>query len=239
MKLDSKNKTIIYIVGATILGLLGFAAYNQYEKNQLPKPEPTPEPTPETTPETKKNKPATPVSAAKIEQLQKLMIRRFIQLGRENEYTESDAKGGFGNKSRSALKTLQPTNFESKGDPSSANVDYYINALTKDIEKTSQDQAANKVKQTSTDQLKKLSKDIVTYVNAGGAAKVINEFTAIKHQLDAVKNTYVPLNATRKFSKGYTFNAGDLVDRQNGQIMIKDGEYRYPTTPQNLLTYSK
>lgn len=230
-----KDKNIMYVIGAAIVGVIGYFAYDKYKKGLQPTP--TPEPTPEPTPTPKKGATPKNASAAKIDELQKLMIRRFIQRGIENEYTANDAKGGFGSKSMTALKKLQPINYSTKGNPNAMNIDFYIKSLTADIETAARDIAQNKTKQTSIDQLKKLSKDIVAFLKTGGRAKVINEFTAVQHQYDAVKKTYIPLSNTRKFSKGKTFDNGELIDRQNGQIMIVDGEYRYPTSPQNLLTF--
>lgn len=232
MKTNFKDKNIIYIVGAAIVGLISYFGYKKYKENQLILPEPiAPEP------DKKQTTMAIPASAAKIDELQKLMIRRFIQRGIENEYTANDAKGGFGNKSKTALQKLQPINYASKGAPNTGNIDFYIEGLTKDIATAANEIQQNKSKQTSIDNLKKLSKDIIAYLKTGGRAKVINEFKAVKHQFDAVKKTYVPLTEVKTFYKGRTFDNGDLVDRQNGQIMIKSGEYRYPTSPENLLTF--
>jgi len=236
MKTNFKDKNIMYIVGAAIVGVLGYFGYKKYKENQQPTP--TPEPiAPE--PNKRQGVPVIPASAAKIDALQKLMIRRFVQRNIADEYTANDAKGGFGNKSKAALQKLQPINYASKGAPNAGNIDFYIDSLTKDIATAANDIQQNKSKQTSIDNLKKLSKAIVDYLKNNGRAKVINEFTAVKHQFDAVKKTYVPLSQTKTFKKNLVFNNGDLVDRQNGQIMIKDGEYRYPTSPENLLTFAK
>jgi hypothetical protein len=240
MKTNFKDKSIIYIIGAVAVGVIGYFGYKKYMDGKLPTPtpEPTPEPTPKTTPNKKGTTPQK-ASAAKIDELQKLMIRRFVQRGIENEYTANDAKGGFGSKSMAALKKLQPINYSTKGNPNAMNIDFWIKSLAADIETAARDIAQNKTKQTSVEQLKKLSKDIVAFLKTGGRAKVINEFTAVQHQFDAVKKTYIPLSGTKTFRKGLTFDAGELVDRQNGQIMITSGEYRYPTSPQNLLTFKK
>lgn len=230
-----KNNTLYYLLGAAVLGVVGYFGWEKYKKSkggETPTPEPLPEPKEKTT-----TKPAN-ASAAKISELQKAMIRRFVQVDRQNEYTESDAKGGWGNKSRTALQKLQPTNYASKGDPNASNIDFWITSINKDIETAAKESAAMKVKQVSNAQLQKLSKDIVDYLKKGGKVKVISKFTAVKHQFDAVKKTYIPLKDTKTFSEGKVFENGDLVDRGNGQIMIKDDEYRYPTTPQNFLTFN-
>ena len=239
MKTNLKDKSLIYIIGAVAVGALGYFGYKKYMENKLPTPtpEPTPEPTPTPTPKKKGTTP-TNASAAKINELQKLMIRRFVQLNRASEYTESDAKGGWGNKSRTALQYLQRQNYASKGDPNASNIDFWIQAINKDVETAAKESAQMKTKQTSVDQLKKLSKDIVAYLKTGGRAKVINDFTSVKHQFDAVKKTYIPLSETKTYRKGLSFGDGDLVDRGNGQIMIKSGVYRYPTSPENLLTFA-
>jgi hypothetical protein len=234
-----KDNTLYYLLGAAIVGVVGYFGYDYYKKKQgtpTPTPEPTPTPTPK--PERKRQTTPTAASAAKISELQKAMIRRFVQLNRSGEYTESDAKGGFGNKSRTALKTLQPNNYASKGDPNASNIDFWITSINKDIETAANESAQQKTKQATTSELKKLSKGIVDYLAKGGKARTIVEFTAVKHQFDAVKKTYVPLNETKKFSKGKVYKAKELFDRGNGQIMIKDGLFRYPTTPQNFLTYN-
>jgi hypothetical protein len=235
-----KDNTLYYLIGAAIVGVVGYFGYKEYQKKkETPTPEPTPEPTPDQKQKKEKTQTTpTAASAAKINELQKAMIRRFVQLNRSSEYTENDAKGGFGGKSRTALKTLQPQNYESKGDPNAGNIDFWITSLNKDIESDAKESADQKTKQTSNDELKKLSKGIVDYLAKGGKAKTIVEFTAVKHQYDTVKQTYVPLNETRKFSKGKVYESDELVDRKNGQIMIKDGLFRYPTTPQNFLTYN-
>jgi hypothetical protein len=234
-----KDNTLYYLIGAAVVAVAGYFAYNKY-KSKKDADTPTP-PTPEPTPDPKKGKTQTTptaASAAKINELQQAMIRRFVQLNRSSEYTENDAKGGFGIKSRTALKTLQPQNYASKGDPNASNIDFYITSINKDIETAAKESADLKTKQTSNAELKKLSAGIVDYLDKQeGKAKTIVEFTAVKHQFDTVKKTYVPLNETKKFSKGKVYESGELVDRQNGQIMIKDGDFRYPTTPQNFLTY--
>lgn len=234
-----KNNTIFYLIGAAIVGVAGFFVYKKYQadKNtEIPTPDQTPTPTP--TPENK-TKTSTAASAAKISELQNLLIRRFVQLNRSSEYTKDDAKGGFGNKSRNALKTLRPQTYASQGDPNAANIQLYIDSINTDIETAAKESSEQKTKQTSTNDLKKLSKDIVDFVNKGGKAKIINDFSAIKHQFDAVKKTYIPLNESKKFLKGQIFfYKGQLIDRGNGQILIKDGSFRYPTTPQNFLTYN-
>ena len=234
-----KDNTLYYLLGAAIVGVIGYFGYDYYKKKQeTPTPTPTPEPTPTPTPKRKRQTTPTAASAAKISELQKAMIRRFVQLNRSGEYTESDAKGGFGNKSRTALKTLQPTNYATKGDPNASNIDFWITSINKDIETAANESAQQKTKQATTAELRKLSKGIVDYLAKGGKARTIVEFTAVKHQFDAVKKTYVPLNETKKFSKGKVYEANELFDRGNGQIMIKDGLFRYPTTPQNFLTYN-
>lgn len=236
-----KDNTLYYLIGAAIVIVGGYFGYNEYKKrkgDEIPTPEPTPTPEPKkTTPKQTPSKP-TNASAAKISELQKSMIRRFVQLNRANEYTESDAKGGWGNKSRTALQYLQPQNYASKGDPNASNIDFWINSINKDVETAAKESAAMKTKQNTVDQNKKLSKDIVAFVEKGGNARVIVAFTSVKHQLDAVKNTYIPLSTTRTFNVGKTFGKGDLFDRGNGQIMIKDGAFRYPTSPQNFLTFN-
>jgi hypothetical protein len=234
-----KDNTVYYLLGAAIVGVVGYFGYNYYQKQKDQQtPTPTPEPTPTPTPQGKRQTTPTAASAAKIIELQKAMIRRFVQLNRSGEYTESDAKGGFGSKSRTALKTLQPSNYASKGDPNASNIDFWITSINRDIETAANESAQQKTKQATTDELKKLSKGIVDYLAKGGKARTIVEFTAVKHQFDAVKKTYVPLNETKKFSKGKVYEANELFDRGNGQIMIKDGLFRYPTTPQNFLTYN-
>ena len=233
-----QNNTLYYILGAAVVGVVGYFAYNKYKQGKQPET-PTPEPTPE--PQQQKGKTTTKpanASAAKIAELQKAMIRRYVQLNRADAFTDSDAKGGWGNKSRNALKYLQPTNYATKGDPNAGNIDFWITSINKDIETAAKESAALKTKQATTAELKNLSKGIVDYLAKGGKAKVISKFTAVKHQFDAVKKTYIPLKDTKTFSEGKVFEDGDLVDRQNGQIMIKDGEYRYPTTPQNFLTFN-
>lgn len=237
MKTNFKDKNIMYIIGAVAVGALGYFGYKKYMDGQLPTP--TPEPTEPTPTPNKKGTTPQKASAAKIDELQKLMIRRFVQRDIANEYTANDAKGGFGSKSMAALKKLQPINYAAKGNPNADNIDFYITSLTADIATAAKDIQENKTKQTSVDELKKLSKSIVDYLKKGGRAKVINEFTSVKHQLDAVLNKYIALKETKTYRKGLTFDDGDLVDRQNGQIMIKSGKYRYPTSPENLLTFKK
>lgn len=232
-----KDNTLYYVIGAAIVGVVGYFGYNYYQKKK-DQQTPTPEPTPTPTPEGKKQITPTAASAAKISELQKSMIRRFVQLNRSSEYDESAAKGGWGNKSRTALKTLQPSNYATQGDPNANNINFWINSINKDIETAAKESANLKTKQATTDELKKLSKGIVDYLAKGGKAKTIVEFTAVKHQYDTVKKTYVPLNETKKFSTGKVYEANELFDRGNGQIMIKDGLFRYPTTPQNFLTYN-
>lgn len=233
----AKNKKLYYTIGAAILAIGGYVAYRQYKKKneELPTPEPEPLPPVKEKPKVTPTKTQS-ASAAKIAEMQNLMIKRFEQLNRASEYTAAMAKGGWGAKSRAAIAKLMPTNAKNFGDPNADNVDKYISALSKDVQTAAQQEKNLETAQKSADAKKKLATATMTNLEKGGKAVLLVKVTSPLLKYDTVKNTYIPISGkTRTFEEGYVFRKGDLFDRGNGQLLFVYGDNRYPIDPTNLL----
>jgi hypothetical protein len=228
-----KTNTIYYIIGAAILGVGGFYAYKKFFKKdeELPTPEPTPKPTP-----APPQKTSNVASAAKIAEMQNLMIKRFEQLGRASEYNAAAAKGGWGQKSRNAIAILMPTNAKNLGEPTAANIDVYIKALTADVQTKAAQIKSQETTQKTTSENKKLAAAIFKHSEGGGTVKVLVDFKAPKVIFDKVKNTYIPSTGTMTFTIGDRISKGSLVDRGNGQLLYKVGDVRYIINPNYLIS---
>lgn len=226
-----KTNKIYYIIGAAILGVGGFYAYKKFFKKdeELPTPEPTPIPAPP-------QKTTNVASAAKIAEMQNLMIKRFEQLGRSSEYNAAAAKGGWGQKSRNAIAILMPTNAKNLGDPTAANIDVYIKALTADVQTKAAQIKSQETAQKTTEENKKLAAAIFKHSEGGGTVKVLVDFKAPKVIFDKVKNTYIPTTGTMTFIIGDRINKGYLVNRGNGQLLYKVGDARYIINPNYLIS---
>jgi hypothetical protein len=232
-----KDNTLYYLIGIAVLGGAGFLFWQNWKKKQstpTPIPEPTPTPTPAPIPG------PTPAPSSKIAELQNLMIKRYIQLNRDNEYNAASAKGGWGNLSTNALKYLQPGNFASRGIPNASNIDAWINSIKKDVETAASEVKKQTEKESETAKLKKLASQYAKHFQLGKPIEVLTNFTGIMHKYDSVKNSYVPTKDTRVFkaktilTKGSTYTS--MIDRQNGQIIIVvGGDKYYPTSPSNLI----
>lgn len=235
-----KDNTLYYLIGAVLLGGASFLFYRQWKKKKdTPQPitplPPSTGPAPVPTP----SGPA-PASATKISELQNLMIKRYIQLNRDDEYNAAAAKGGWGNKSTSALQYLQPTNFASRGIPNANNIDAWIASIKKDVETASKEIQQQQQQQKSESESKILAGKYAEHFKKGGTLEVLTDFNAVLHKYDAIKNSYIPTKDTKKFfrknkiKKGSTYTS--VINRQNGQIIIVvNGVNYYPTSPSNLI----
>ena len=216
-----KDNTLYYIIGAAILGGAGFLFYRQWKKKKdTPEPikplPPSPGPAPVPTP----SGPA-PASATKISELQNLMIKRYIQLNRDDEYNAAAAKGGWGNKSTAALQYLQPTNFASRGIPNANNIDAWIASIKKDVETTAKEEQTQQTKQKTQAELIALENALLKHLNAKPGVNKIKLLTDVKAaawQWDAARNRYVSLDETKSFSKGTSYFAKEIWSRGNGTI---------------------
>jgi hypothetical protein len=233
----AKNNNIVMLLLLGGLGYGGYLLYTEYQKKKdLPKP-PEPEPEPKkvpVTPSTPKapNKPTT----AKINALQQAMVQWYNgNLIKNISYTQADASGGWGIKSRTALENLYPVIYANRGDINGSNIDRYIELLTADLQKRATEQKNLQSKQASTSDLKTLSANLVKQNKAGNKLKVLTDFTAVKHKFDKARGLYLPLGDTRAFKKGQVIM--EVKDRFNGQILIVDSfneDFRFPTNPNNL-----
>ena len=229
--MQKKSNTIYYLIGAVILGAAGFLWYrNMKKKNEPlepPKPLP-PGPSPAPAPKPGPVGP-TPASSAKIAELQNLMIKRFVQLNRAGEYDAAAAKGGWGNKSTNALKFLQPANFASRGIPNASNIDFWISSIKKDVETAAKQEKDIETKKTSDAQLKKLATDLESHLKAkkGNKIRLLADTNAIKTQFDKARGFYFPLGDTKKFFKGAKYSIDEIINRGNGTLGIKVGDFRY------------
>lgn len=236
MATNKKTKSLYYIIGAAIVGVGGYFAYNKFFKkeNETPTPEPTPTPTP--TPQPKPVKTTTAATPTQIAEMQNLMIKRFEQLGRANEYNAAAAKGGWGKKSRDAIAILMPTNARILGDPTAANIDVYLRALRSDVAVKAAQIKFQETAQKTTAENKKLAAAIVAHNKKGGTVKVLTEFKAPKVIFDTVKNTYIPADGFMRFVQGEKIGKDKLFDRGNGQILYKAGDVRYIINPNYLIS---
>jgi hypothetical protein len=216
-----KNNTPIMLLLLGALGYGGYYLYTEYQKKKggdLPKP---PEPEPENKVPVTPSTPKAPnkASSTKINALQQAMIQWYNGKSIKNiTYTQSDASGGWGPKSRTALQNLYPVIYANRGDINGSNIDRYIELLTADLQKRATEQKNLQTKQASTSDLKKLSANLVKQNKAGNKLKVLTDFTAIKHKFDKARGIYLPLGDTRAFKKGQVIMK--VVDRFNGQILI-------------------
>jgi hypothetical protein len=233
MATTKNKKTLYYALGALLVAGAGYFAYTRYKKKNEELPEPEPQPTPQPSPTPTVTKAA---SAAKIAEMQNLMIRRFEQLGRSSEYNAAAAKGGWGSKSRTAIAVLMPTNAKNLGDPTAANVDIYIKALSADVATKAAQIKNQETAQQTTEANKKLAAAIVKHSDGGGTVKVLVNFEAPKVIFDKVKNTYIPTTGTMKFTIGDRISKGSLFNRGNGQILYKVGDVRYIINPNYLIS---
>lgn len=242
-----KNSNIGTFITVLVVGIAGFWGYNKFIKKT---PEPGAEPTPEPMPEPIKPTPGkktvvSKATAAQIKRLQDVLISLFSKYNGNSinqiKYTASEAAGGWGNKSESALKVAlsASTGTSAYTEPLNAsNVERYINAVTKVNEIRAKDLKTQQTKQTDSAQRKKTAAEIVKLLTTGNyKAKLLVDVNAPALQFDSVKNTYRSLDSTRKFSKGETFGKSDLTDRGDGTVLFVSGLKRYPINPDNLLTY--
>ncbi len=236
----AKKQNPILLIG--IVGVIGYAGYELYKRMQPKAPVVPNEPTPGVTPNvpTPKSTPAKAPSSD-INQLQQLMIQWYRGKSIQNvNYSDVEAKGGWGDKSRLALKTLFPKIYASNGDITANNIAMYIKLMKDNLEKRGNDEKNAQTKQAGVTALDKLVKQLVAQNNTGRRAlKVLVPFTAVQHKFDRARNTYIALGETKQFKKGATIPPGTTLDRGNGQILLKgtlsnEKDIVYPTNPNNL-----
>lgn len=236
MKIGRKNINLITVLGLSVAAGVLFAVFTGKKKPEpIPEPEQPeqPEPAPKPTPGT------TQASAVKIAELQNLMIKRFEQLNRPTEYNASAARGGWGNLSATALKTLQPANYAAKGNPNAQNIDFWINAIKKDVETAAKEIQTQQQKKKSEADLIKLAEQYAAHFNAGKSLQIAADFTAVEHVFDNVKRSWIPTANTRKFFKGNKFKKTGTYKRAqprgNGQFFFVQDNKFFPTSPSNLI----
>jgi hypothetical protein len=231
-----KNNNIAIAISVGIAGL-SYWLYTQYTSGTglfkkkpptVPKAEPITSMAPTTT-KTIYQK----VPDYKIADLQSLMIQRALTFIPKINYTTADAKGGWGPKSRTALSLLRPETFKNYGDVSLTNIDLWIKALKDDLSKVAKEQANMSAKQNTQSTNESLSKKLEDGVKKGLKAELIQDVVVLQHIYDNLTGTYKALSDTKQYKKGRQFR--ELKSRGNGQIMILDGDYRYPTSPSNFI----
>lgn len=219
---------------------LGFYIFNDLKAKPTPDPttpEPTPEPTPQPTPKPQTQQQTTSIPKQKAINLQNLILRRFVQLGRENELGKNFVDGSFGDRSNVALQKLRPKTYQTSGRVTSQNIDFYISNLTLDVEKAAKDEKEMKTKQTTQKANIDLANSLLKYVQTPGKElRLLNDVTATKTQFDVARNTYLNLNDTRKFFKNSRFGKDRLVNRNDGYIGIKVDEFRYFVPASQFIT---
>lgn len=198
-----------------------------------PTPTPTPTPTPVSPPIVKSKKP----SFAKATELQKAIIRRYTQLNRSDELPKNFADGDFGDNSNAKLQFLRPETYKNFGAATSTNVDKWINAINSDIAAAAKQETEQKTKQATKAENIKLAADLVNYTKTGKKRiKLLNDYTAVKQQYDAVRNRYINLGTTKKFFKNSTYGSTQLVDRGDGSIGIMESDFRYFVPASQFIT---
>jgi hypothetical protein len=226
----------------SIFGVIGYAGYELYKRTRPKAPVIPVEPTPGVTPglPTPKSTPAKAPSND-INQLQQLMVQWYRGKTIQNvNYTDAEAKGGWGTKSQLALKTLFPKIYASNGDITANNIAMYIKLMKDNLEKRGTEEKLSQTKQAGVTALDKLVKQLVAQNNTGRRAlKVLVPFTAVQHKYDRARNSYIALGETKQFRKGATIPPGTTLDRRNGQILLKgtlsnEKDIVYPTNPNNL-----
>lgn len=228
-----KNNTIYYILGAVLLGSAGFFFYRKWKDKKEPitptPPGPAPlPPTPSPTPSG-----PSPASSAKITELQNLMIKRYEQLNRKDEYNANDAFNppGWGNKSTNALKYLQPTNFASRGIPNANNIDAWITSIKKDVEIAAKEEVQQQQTAQKTTDAIALEKKLENHLNSAPGIKKIELLTDVSikpWKYDDARGRYVLLDEpAKKYYKGTKFVAKDITTRGNGTLGPSVGNKRY------------
>jgi hypothetical protein len=249
-----KNNWIAGTIAIVVAGG-GYYLYTLYKKGKLKlpgmKPPPLPilpETPPITPPVTPPVTPVTPkppapgstkASDSKVRELQSLLVKRYAQLNFKG-YDASDVDGDAGktkdSRTHQVIASLSPQRFANFGLVTSANVQKYIDAYSQDVATAVKEQDAQKTKKASADKLKVNAKRVIELLDSGKyKAELLDKINPTKHIYDELSKSYKNLGTTLSYPKGYTFRKGDLVDRKNGQVMIKSGSFRYPFNPDMLI----
>lgn len=236
------KKTNWYIYAAlAAAAITGYFIWNKSNNGNGKEPgaEPTPEPKPE--PSEPKPKIAGKPNKAKATQLQELIVRRFEQLNRANELPKNFADGIWGDKSDAKAKELRPQTFANFGNVTSENVDKWIAAFEADVAAAAKEIQEQKAKQTTAEAQKVLANKLETWLNQSKTAtiRLLNDVVAIRHEYDAARGRYVVLGDKTTYRKNDTFKASNIINRGNGQIGIKEGQFRYFINADQFITNSK
>lgn len=234
MAITKKTNWFLYAVLAAA-GITGYLIWKKNDGGKDPEPEPEPEPKSEPKPQPKVDgKP----SKAKATQLQNLIERRYQQLNRSNELGKDFADGNFGDKSNAALKFLRPQTFVNWGNATTANVDQWIKALESDVAIAAKEIAEMKAKQTAKSTLITLANKMEKHLKSRQTASIrlLNDVNATRHEYDAARGVYLPLSEKILYPKNSVYRAKDIVNRGNGQLGIKAGQFRYFINADQFIT---
>jgi hypothetical protein len=232
---QNKSNWLIYAALA-VAGFTGFLVYRNWKNNQ-PQGEPEPQPEPNkggTTPKPVAGKP----SVAKATELQNLIVRRFEQLNRAKELPAKFADGNFGKNSNERLKELRPETFKNFGAVTSGNVDKWIAALNADVAAAAKEISELKAKQTAKTALIDLANKLEQHLKKSpkSTIRLLNTVSATRHEFDAARGVYLPLGEKNTYTKNTVFKANEIVNRGNGQLGIRAGQFRYFVNSDQFIT---
>lgn len=242
-----------YILPAVAIAIAGFFGYDFYKRKkakELAEKSESEQPTiPAVDPNTKQTGVKSSVASSKVlSDLQNALIQYFIAFPDKakqltnKQYTTAEAKGGFGTLSREALTVaVGSSNYNSSKTITDTFAKQMIGIIERDLAQNAESKKQAKTKQTELQKLKDLAKAIVKLVESGKSeAKLLNNIKAPILQYDQARKTYITLNRDGQQFKGRIYKKGDLIDRQNGQILIKlSSLQRLPVSPENLITQSR
>jgi len=227
-----------YITYLLIIGG-GYAAYYLYRQSENKK---TLVPDVQPLPDSDQSKKTTPQKQQPVQSkvLQDLLISLYSKYNNSTinniKYTASEAAGGWGKLSESALKNVVP-NYTTP--LSLNNVNTYVNSVTALNSKRAEELKSQSTKKNDSSQLQKTASEIVKLLSTGNyKSKLLVDINSPALQYDPVFKKYRTLNESKKFSKGNVFEKGELVSRDDGTLLIVSGLKRYPINPNNLLTYT-
>lgn len=241
-----------YILPAVAIAIAGFFGYDFYKRKkakELAEKTENEQPTiPAVDPKTNQTGVKASVASSKVlSDLQNALIQYYVTFPdkakqlEQKQYTSAQAKGGFGKLSREALTfAVGSSIYNASKTITDTFAKQMIAQIENQIAQEVVSKSQSKAKQTDLQKRKDLAKAIVSLVNSGKSeAKLLNNIKAPVLQYDQARKTYVALNRDAQQRKGTVYEKGDLVDRQNGQILIKLSSLeRLPVSPENLITQS-
>lgn len=123
-----------------------------------------------------------------------------------------------------------------KGLISTSNIDYYKSKVEKKLTLVAVKNQQKQVTQAKNQVVADAKKFLDLINNKGMTARLLENVTANKYQIDRVKNAYVDLKSPRKFSKGTKFSKGEFSNQTRGAfVLYKDGSFVFAIDPTKFI----